>query len=48
MIRISKDSRVCFIFLSDEKTRGGGGSDTFIWLSGFILRMIVKIILDKS
>ena len=29
---------------------GEGGSDTFayIWFSGFILRLTVKVILDKS
>ncbi len=32
------------------EVQGGGGSDTFayIWLSGFILRLTVKVILDKS
>ncbi len=30
--------------------KGGEGSDTFayIWLSGFILRLTVMVILDKS
>ena len=30
--------------------KGGWGSDTFayIWFSGFILRLTVKVILDKS
>ncbi len=37
-------------FKRTDKPKGGGGSDKFayIWLSGFILRLTVKVILGKS